>query len=159
MKTNCDSSCICCRDDFKKSKALHTLPCGHNYCDNCLHILITQAANDESKMPPRCCSRAIPATVIKSILTKDEQNSFMKGVLQFSTPWESRIFCPNPACGEFIPKRGKVDPKHPFEVVCRKCRSRASAKTVLRIGNWMPCCRWERSLAGAVATSVGLSWS
>ena len=49
----------------------------------------------------------------------------MKAVLQFSTPWESRIFCPNPACGEFIPKRGKIDPKHPFEVVCRKCRTRA----------------------------------
>jgi hypothetical protein len=49
----------------------------------------------------------------------------MKSVLQFSTPWESRIFCPNTACGEFIPRRGKIDPKHPFEVVCRKCRSRA----------------------------------
>jgi hypothetical protein len=49
----------------------------------------------------------------------------MKSVLQFSTPWESRIFCPNTACGEFIPRRGKIDPKHPLEVVCRKCRSRA----------------------------------
>ncbi len=49
----------------------------------------------------------------------------MKSVLQFSTPWESRIFCPNHACGEFIPPRNKIDPKHPFEVVCRKCRTRA----------------------------------
>lgn len=49
----------------------------------------------------------------------------MKSVLQFSTPWESRIFCPNPACGEFIPKQNKIDPKHPFEVVCRKCRTKA----------------------------------
>lgn len=48
----------------------------------------------------------------------------MKAVLQFSTPWESRIFCPNPACGEFIPKRKKIDPKVPFEVFCRKCRTR-----------------------------------
>jgi IBR domain, a half RING-finger domain len=63
--------------------------------------------------------------VIKSVLTKDEQHAFMKSLLQFSTPWESRIFCPNPTCGEFIPRRGKIDPKHPFEVVCRKCRSRA----------------------------------
>lgn len=63
--------------------------------------------------------------MIKSVLTKDEQHAFMESVLQFSTPWESRIFCPNPACGEFIPRRGKIDPKHPFEVVCRKCRSKA----------------------------------
>jgi hypothetical protein len=48
----------------------------------------------------------------------------MKSVLQFSTPWSQRIFCTNPACGEFIPKRDKIDPKHPFEVVCRKCRTR-----------------------------------
>lgn len=76
-------------------------------------------------MPPRCCSQALPGVVIKSVLNREEQHIFMKAVLQFSTPWESRIFCPNPACGEFIPKRGKIDPKHPFEVVCRKCRTRA----------------------------------
>jgi hypothetical protein len=49
----------------------------------------------------------------------------MKSVLQFSTPWEMRIFCPNPVCGEFIPKRKRIDPKHPFEVICRKCRTKA----------------------------------
>ncbi|CZT09540.1 related to ariadne-2 protein [Rhynchosporium agropyri] len=119
------NSCICCCDEFKKSSALQTLPCGHNYCDACLHVLITQAGNDESKMPPRCCTRAIPKTVIKTVLTKEEQNIFMKNVLQFSTPWESRIFCPNHTCGEFIPKRNRIDPKHPFEIVCRNCRTKA----------------------------------
>lgn len=49
----------------------------------------------------------------------------MKAVLQYGTPWEARLFCPNLTCGEFIPKRAKIDPKHPFEVVCRKCRTRA----------------------------------
>ncbi|TVY12720.1 putative E3 ubiquitin-protein ligase ARI10 [Lachnellula arida] len=108
-----------------KSKALHTLPCNHNYCEVCLRVLITQASNDESKMPPRCCTQPIPGTVIKSVLNKEEQHIFMKSILQFSTPWEERIFCPNPSCGDFIPKRSKIDPKHPFEVVCRKCRTRA----------------------------------
>lgn len=76
-------------------------------------------------MPPKCCTRAIPGVVIKSLLNREEQTAFMKAVLQFSTPWEARIFCPNPVCGEFIPKRGKIDPKHPFEVICRNCRTRA----------------------------------
>ncbi|TVY23908.1 putative E3 ubiquitin-protein ligase [Lachnellula hyalina] len=119
------NSCVCCRNEFKKSKALHTLPCNHNYCEVCLRVLITQASNDESKMPPRCCTRPIPGTIIKSVLEKEEQQIFIKSVLQFSTPWEERVFCPNPACGDFIPKRSKIDPKHPFEVVCRKCRTRA----------------------------------
>lgn len=87
--------------------------------------MITHAANDESKMPPRCCTQPIPSPIIKCVLNKDEQHIFIKSVLQFSTPWEARIFCPNPTCGEFIPKRNKIDPKHPFEVVCRKCRTRA----------------------------------
>jgi hypothetical protein len=76
-------------------------------------------------MPPQCCTKPIPGTIIKSVLNKEEQHAFMKSVLQFSTPWEARIFCPNLACGEFIPKPRRIDPKHPFEVVCRKCRTRA----------------------------------
>lgn len=76
-------------------------------------------------MPPKCCSKPLPGATIKAVLTRDEQVMFMKSVIQFSTPWEERIFCPNRACGEFIPKRHKIDPKHPFEVMCKKCRTRA----------------------------------
>jgi hypothetical protein len=117
-------SCVCCRDDFAKSAALQSLPCGHTYCGKCLRIMIQQAMTDESKMPPRCCTQPIPSTTVKTILTREEQYTFLKAVLQFSTPWESRIFCPNTSCAEFIPPRHKIDPKHPFDVVCRKCRTR-----------------------------------
>lgn len=87
-------------------------------------MLITQSMNDEAKMPPRCCTQLIPAIIIQSVLTKDDQHTFMKSVVQFSTPWEARIYSPSPACGEFIPRRKKVDPKAPFEVSCRKCGTR-----------------------------------
>jgi hypothetical protein len=119
------SFCVCCRDEFKRNRALHILTCSHKYCEKCLRILAQQATGDESKMPPKCCSKSIPGTIIKSVLTRDEQRRFMKSVLQFSTPWGERIFCPNLECGEFIPRRHKVDPKHPFQVVCRKCRTKA----------------------------------
>ena len=76
-------------------------------------------------MPPRCCTQPIPGNTIQAILTRDNQVAFLKAVVQFSTPWESRIFCPNPDCGEFIPPRHKVDPKHPFSVTCRQCGTRA----------------------------------
>ncbi|KAH8802703.1 hypothetical protein F5884DRAFT_478888 [Xylogone sp. PMI_703] len=117
-------SCICCREDFKTSAVLHNLPCHHQYCAACLRVLISQARTDERQMPPRCCNRPIPGGVIRTVLTQEEQRLFMKSVQQFSTPWKERIYCPMVNCGEFIPKSSRVDLKHPFEVVCLKCKTR-----------------------------------
>ncbi|TLD22360.1 hypothetical protein PspLS_07948 [Pyricularia sp. CBS 133598] len=66
----------------------------------------------------------VPGHVVKAVLDIEEQQTFLKAVLQFSTPWEARIFCPNAACGEFIRPRAKIDPKHPFDVTCKHCRFR-----------------------------------
>ncbi|OTB03991.1 hypothetical protein M426DRAFT_59464 [Hypoxylon sp. CI-4A] len=117
-------SCSACREDIQPGQTLQKLLCGHSYCPRCLRIMINQATTDESKMPPRCCTQPIPNFVIKSILSREEQNRFLRAVMQFSTPWESRVFCSNPACGEFIPPRPKVDPKFPFQVACRRCKTR-----------------------------------
>lgn len=125
-------SCICCRDDFSSQDDLHILPCGHNYCGDCLRIMINQASTEESKMPPRCCTQPIPGVIIKALLVRDDQQLFLKAVQQFSTPWEARIFCPNPNCNEFVPPRIKVDPKHPFDVVCRECRTRVCTMCKMR---------------------------
>lgn len=126
------SSCICCRDDFSKQNELQTLPCGHTYCGDCLRIMVNQATSEESKMPPRCCTQPIPSATIKSLLVREDQQLFLKSVQQFSTPWEQRIFCPNQSCNEFIPPRGKVEPKHPFDVVCRECRTRVCTMCKMR---------------------------
>lgn len=94
--------------------------------------MINQATAEESKMPPRCCTQPIPGATIKSLLVREDQQLFLKSVQQFSTPWEQRIFCPNPQCNEFVPPRAKVDPKHPFDVVCRECRTRVCTMCKMR---------------------------
>ncbi|KAI4604485.1 hypothetical protein KJ359_000623 [Pestalotiopsis sp. 9143b] len=118
------NSCSACREDFKPDQVLERLPCGHSYCTKCLGIMINQATKDETKMPPRCCIQPIPGLLIKSLLNRDEQTAFLKAVQQYSTPWENRIFCSNPNCGEFIPPRAKIDPKHPFQTTCRSCQTK-----------------------------------
>ena len=116
------------------AKSYQTLPCSHTYCKTCLRILIVQAMEDESKMPSKCCSRPITGSVIKNVLSRDEQSKFIKLVLQYSIPWKDRIFCPNPDCGEFVPKPAKTDPKHPFQVTCKKCKTRI-CKTCKRVAH------------------------
>jgi hypothetical protein len=49
----------------------------------------------------------------------------MKCVSQYSTPYEKRVFCPNPACSEFIPNLHKINVQHPFEVACTECKTKA----------------------------------
>ncbi|KAK4240120.1 hypothetical protein C8A03DRAFT_42324 [Achaetomium macrosporum] len=117
--------CICCREDFvTENDALPTLPCGHNYCRECMSIMISQSLSEECKMPPRCCTQPIPSSIIKMVLPREKQQQFLKAVVQYSTPWEARVFCPNASCGEFIPPPSKADPKHPFEVICTNCKTR-----------------------------------
>ena len=133
--------CICCREDYTTdNNSLHTLPCGHCYCRDCLAIMVEQSMADESKMPPRCCTQPIPSAIIKLVLPRDKQQLFLKAVVQYSTPWENRLFCPNATCGEFIPPPDKTnhkkpDPKqkqqqhhpnnpNPFETLCPACRTR-----------------------------------
>lgn len=122
---SCVCSCVCCRDEFDRSSSLHCLPCGHTYCCACLRVMIDQAMIDETKMPPRCCTLPIPSSVLSELLDSEERLLFLKSVAQFSTPWEQRVFCPNAACGEFIPPGPKLDPKRPCVVVCRKCDTSA----------------------------------
>ncbi|PNY24562.1 E3 ubiquitin-protein ligase ARI8 [Tolypocladium capitatum] len=116
-------SCLSCRKDVGKSALLQNLPCGHVFCADCLRIMVEQATMDETKMPPRCCM-PVPAANIQAILETAAQEAFLKAVVQFNTPWESRMFCSNASCGEFIPHRKHVDPGAPFSVACRKCHTR-----------------------------------
>lgn len=120
----CHRTCVSCRADYKTSKSLHSLSCGHTYCDNCLRSVIHASMSDESSMPPRCCAQPLPGSVIRDLLSRDVQQEFLKAIVQYSTPWQARMFCSNPSCNEFIPPHQKLDPKYPSNVTCRKCNTR-----------------------------------
>ncbi|KAH6607180.1 hypothetical protein Trco_003493 [Trichoderma cornu-damae] len=118
--------CTSCRKSHGVlSGILHKLPCGHFHCVNCVRSVISQAVHDESKMPPRCCSYPIATPLIKTILSQDAQENFLLAVVKLGTPVEERVFCPDPACGHFIPPHDAHDHKHPFDLTCVKCNGRA----------------------------------
>ncbi|GAB0132462.1 hypothetical protein EsDP_00000897 [Epichloe bromicola] len=120
------ASCCKCHSPFNASSApSQRLPCGHVSCTHCLRDLVVEAIKDESSMPPSCCARPVPSETIQRCLGIDVQESFLKAVLQHSTPSESRLFCCNPVCGEFIPPPKRVGAGMPSTVTCPKCQSKA----------------------------------
>ncbi|KJZ75768.1 hypothetical protein HIM_04925 [Hirsutella minnesotensis 3608] len=121
----CESSptCFACRQEFATSGKLYHLSCGHGHCAGCLRLKVDGAIVDETKMPPRCCVPLSPSA-IQGVLDPAAQETFLRAVVQFSVPRESRIFCSSTSCGEFIPRRKHVDPKAPLTVTCHKCHTR-----------------------------------
>ncbi|KAG5917659.1 hypothetical protein E4U42_007166 [Claviceps africana] len=117
-------SCSKCHAPLANAKVLQSLPCGHANCTHCLRDLTVEAMKDEATMPPRCCAKPVPADTLRKALDVDVQESFLKAILQYSTPSESRVFCCNPVCGEFIPPLKRVDTNMPSAVTCLKCRAR-----------------------------------
>ncbi|KAL7815861.1 hypothetical protein V8C44DRAFT_301270 [Trichoderma aethiopicum] len=120
--------CFSCKKEFgAESGALYKLSCGHMRCVDCIRGMVDQAVQHESQMPPRCCSQPLAAPLVRTILTQDAQVTFLLAVLKLSTPAEERVFCPDPACGHFIPPNDAHDAKHPFDLTCFKCNGRVCA--------------------------------
>ncbi|KAK2067332.1 hypothetical protein P8C59_001083 [Phyllachora maydis] len=152
-------SCSCCREDFSVDHhATQTLPCGHTYCQNCLAVMINQSTTDESKMPPRCCTQPIPGHTVKNVLSRDDQQLFLQAVLQYSTPWESRLFCPNSACGEFVPPHDKINPRHPSEVVCKNCKTRVCVMCKRKAHRFGPDCPSDWELEAVLRMGEKSGW-
>ncbi|KAL6856693.1 hypothetical protein J3F83DRAFT_763917 [Trichoderma novae-zelandiae] len=120
--------CVSCQKSFgAASGALHKLQCGHMHCVDCVRNMVNQAVQNESQMPPRCCSQPLAPALVRTILSQDAQATFLLAVLKLSTPAAERVFCPDPACGHFIPPNDAHDAKHPFDLTCLKCNGRVCA--------------------------------
>lgn len=86
--------------------------------------MIKQAVEDESLMPPSCCSSPLMPSLIRGILNQDDQDTFLLAVVKLNTPADEQLFCPDPDCGHFIPPLDGYDSRHPFDLACVKCNGR-----------------------------------
>ncbi|KAL7919313.1 hypothetical protein ACQKWADRAFT_301699 [Trichoderma austrokoningii] len=110
--------CIVCREDFPFVDTLRC-PCSHDYCRGCLSSYISNAINDESIFPPRCCGKAIPLDGVNQIfIPADILGKYRAKELEFSS--KDRLYCYRPNCSTFIPTQFIKD-----EVAtCIKCRDK-----------------------------------
>ncbi|KAK1979351.1 hypothetical protein LZ30DRAFT_180892 [Colletotrichum cereale] len=77
-------------------------PCGHEYCQDCLHTIFNASLTDESLFPPRCCGEPIPVEDSRRFLTPELIGRFRAKELEFTMP--NRTYCHMPNCSTFIPK-------------------------------------------------------
>lgn len=91
--------CIVC--DLKKPlfETFQT-PCGHDYCQECLHTLFQLSVTDETLFPPRCCRQEIPFQSVKIYLSSALLATLELKSIEFKT--SDRTYCSQPSCSLFI---------------------------------------------------------
>ncbi|KAI9741310.1 MAG: hypothetical protein M1834_003027 [Cirrosporium novae-zelandiae] len=96
-----DHRCEACQE-LKPFFEVTAVPCGHEYCRDCLCQLFKASLDDESLFPPRCCRRLISPNSPgpKLFLGSDLMRKFEQTRIELNTP--NRTYCCNPLCSAFI---------------------------------------------------------
>lgn len=76
------------------------VPCGHEYCRECLQDLYRASMTDDSLFPPRCCKQPITSGGVRIFLTSDIIAQYEQKKIEVETP--DRTYCSNPTCSVFI---------------------------------------------------------
>ena len=93
------TQCVICDDAKAKGDTL-TVPCDHDYCDDCLNELFDLASKDESMWPASCCRQQIPLQQAKLFLALDVAERFQAKSEEFGTI--DRTYCSKPDCSVFL---------------------------------------------------------
>lgn len=91
--------CTAC-DTARAFSDIFQAPCGHHYCQECLHTLFELSTTDETLFPPRCCRQQISLTSVKLYLNSKLIHAFEQKSIEFRT--SDRTYCSQPACSSFI---------------------------------------------------------
>ena len=101
-------ACIVCTEVDSNEIALirPCRSCSMDYCINCLVEMFQAAVDDNTRMPPRCCTLIQIHTVLGHgllSLTPAEAKAYREKFEEWITP--SKFYCPFPRCSAFIPGR------------------------------------------------------
>lgn len=113
---NADRQCAACQERTKFYNVAR-VPCGHEYCRECLQDLYQASMTDDSLFPPRCCRQPITSGGVRLFLTAEIMRRYEQKKLEFDTP--NRTYCSNPRWSAFIRTENIIDEKG----TCPECRA------------------------------------
>lgn len=91
--------CVACGEN-KPTWIFLTVPCGHQYCDQCISELFDLAMKDESLFPPRCCKESITLYMASVFLNELQVRLFESKSLEYAT--QDKTYCHEISCQSFI---------------------------------------------------------
>ena len=112
--------CTACQEHIR---FFARVPCGHEYCRECLKGPFQASMTDDSLFPPRCCRQSITTGRVRVFLTVDLIKQYEQKKVEFDTP--DRTYCSNPLCSAFLRLQDITDeqafcPDCPSPVRCAK---------------------------------------
>ncbi|KAL1297004.1 hypothetical protein AAFC00_004599 [Neodothiora populina] len=106
-------TCIICCDDEITTLIQPCIECRSPYCTDCLGRMFAWAVQDNTMMPPRCCTM-IQLSVALPYMTKEDAQRFRSKFEEWLST--SKTYCPIESCSTFIPDRYIVSPVGPYIV-------------------------------------------
>jgi hypothetical protein len=91
--------CVACREHVKYYD-IARVPCGHEYCRDCLRDLFQASMTDDSLFPPKCCRQPLVSGGVRIFLTPELVKEYERKKIEYDTP--NRTYCSNPVCSSFI---------------------------------------------------------
>jgi IBR domain, a half RING-finger domain len=111
--------CTSCYESIASSDIV-CVPCGHEYCRDCLQQIFLRSINDEALFPPKCCRIPIPLGPLRSFIDADVAKAYEQTKVEYETP--NRTYCFSSKCSAFVPADAiKDDIAECQECKCRTC--------------------------------------
>ncbi|KAL8648941.1 MAG: hypothetical protein Q9226_005780, partial [Calogaya cf. arnoldii] len=142
--------CTACMDHILSSEPI-PLPCGHDYCADCMMRLFSRAMADETLFPPRCCGKSIPLAIVASQVTTEFEKNFHERQIELGTPASERSYCAHKPCSTFLPPEAK-DLQH-GKVTCPKCHTQ-TCMTCRGVAHESGYCPKDPSVVSLMATAA-----
>jgi len=145
----CSGICDICGDQFGP-KDRTKVPCGHEYCRECLQRFYNLSITDDSLFPPRCCEQEIASAGINSLLTPLIVQQYEQKRTEFSTT--DRTYCSNRSCSAFVGPKDIANDR----AKCPECNT--STCTMCKEGIHSGDCPADTALKQVLDLAAQMKW-